>query len=365
MAHPPHLPNPSCSIAFRQLWQRLGLIILSIAFGLIGGLTGAAMTIGWVWPDFGGGNYWLVSQIDRTSSKTELQEMVKKETEQKIMTVYSGLQKFGTVSYLNESAKLGEAAIVGSDGWLSMYLPMEHDLNYYNSWIAVNSEGRNYQATGVLYDRQTKIVYFKIKGLPKADEKEIVNEQFKVMGFSEDEKTGNEIFVYQNDLWNSDFLDSDYFLTEKTHLDSAPIRLTSLQSKNFNSGSLVINDQGRLVGFVADNGAVLSSIYISRVLPGVLNKQQIIYPTLSVEGWFSREQKLVFDNNVVNGFLVTNVLKNDAKLQKGDVILEINGQIVDNENLWYNLKGETARLQVLRRGKVLDLEAPIKENVFK
>ena len=365
MSHPPHLPNPSCSISLRQLWQRLGLIFLSIIFGLIGGLTGAAMTIGWIWPDFGGGNYWLVSQVDRNGQRIELQEVIKKETAQKIMAVYSGAQKIGNVSYLNESSKLGTAAVVGSDGWLAMYLLNERDLNSYFSWTIVNIEGGTYQAKDALYDRQTKIAYFKIKGLPKIGDKETANEQFKVIGFSEGEKIGGGVFIFQNELWNSNFLDYEYFLTEKPHLDAAPIRLVSLQNKNYDIGSMVINGQGRLVGFVTENGAVLPSIYIARVLPGVLNKQQIIYPTLSVEGWFSQEQKLVADSNTIKGFLVTTVLKTDAKLQKGDVIMEINGQIVENENLWYNLRGETARLKVLRRGKFLDLEAQIKENIFK
>jgi S1-C subfamily serine protease len=128
---------------------------------------------------------------------------------------------------------------------------------------------------------------------------------------------------------------------------------------------LVFNVQGKLIGLINEKGEVVSGQYLTRVLPGVLNKQQIIYPTLSVEGWFSVEQKIVIDNEIQKGFLVVNVLKNDAKLQRGDVILEINGQIVENENLWYNLKGEKARLKVLRRGKVLEFEAEIKENIFK
>jgi len=365
MSHPPHLPNPSCSVPLHQSWQRLGLIVLSIVFGLIGGISGASMAIGWIWPDFGGGNYWLVSNVERATSRAELQEVIKKETVQKIMIVYSGSQKIGNVSYLNEKSKLGEAAVVGSDGWLSMYLPDQRDLNTYNLWTIVNNEGGNYQATKVLYDNKTRIVYFKIKGLSKVGEKEISNEQFKVIGFSEGEKIGSGIFVYQNGLWNSNFLDYEYFLTENPHLDSAPVRLFSLQNKNLNPGSMVINNQGRLVGFVMENGAVLQSVHIARVLPGVLNKQQIIYPTFMVEGWFSSEQKLVSDNNIIKGFLVTNVLKTDAKLLKGDIITEINGQIVENENLWYNLRGENARLKVLRRGKILDLEAVIKENIFK
>ncbi|MDO9509851.1 MAG: hypothetical protein Q7J14_01020, partial [Candidatus Magasanikbacteria bacterium] len=309
--------------------------------------------------------YWLVSNVERATSRVDLQEVIKKETAQKIMTVYSNSQKIGDVSYLNEQSRLGEAAVVGSDGWLSMYLSDERALNNYNLWMIINNEGGNYQATKVLYDSQTQIVYFKIKGLPKVGEKEMTNEQFKVIGFSEGEKIGNGLFVYQNGLWNSDFLDYEYYLTENPHLDSAPVRLFSLQNKNLKPGSMVINNQGRLVGFVMENGVVLQSIHIARVLPGVLNKQQIIYPTFMVEGWFSNEQKLVSNNNIIKGFLVTNVLKTEAKLLKGDIIMEINGQIVEDENLWYNLRGENARLKVLRRGKVLDLEAVIKENIFK
>lgn len=363
--HPPHLPNPSCSLALRQLWQRLSVVLLAVAFGLIGGLTGAAMAIGWIWPDLGGGDYWLVSQIERTSQKIELQEGIKKETSQKIMTVYLNSQKIGNTAYLNNNVKLGEAAVVGSDGWLAMYLSAERDLNSFRSWVIINNEGAVYQVSASLYDRQTKIVYFKIKGVSENGGKEIANEQFKVIGFSDGEKISDAVFVYQNDLWNMDYVDGEYFLTEKPHLDAAPIRLLSLQNKNLQAGSVVVNDQGRLAGFVTEKGSILPSIYMARVLPGVLNKQQIIYPTFSVEGWFSNEQKLMSGNSIVKGFLVTNILKTEAKLQKGDVILEINGQIADSENLWYNLRGEQARLKVLRRGEVLDLTATIKENIFK
>ncbi|HRY36417.1 MAG TPA: PDZ domain-containing protein [Candidatus Magasanikbacteria bacterium] len=365
MSHPPHLPNPSCSISLHQLWQRLGLIFLSIFFGLIGGLTGAAMTVGWIWPDLGGGNYWLVSQVDRSSQKVEMEEFIKKETSQKIMSVYENSQKSGEVSFLNSQSKLGEAALVGSDGWLAMYLSDEKKSNNFITWTAVNNEGRTYKIEKLLYDKLTKIVYFKIRGLTKSGETEIKNEQFKVIGFSENEKLGEQVFVYQNNSWRYNFLADEYSLTVKPHLDSVPMKVRTLENKNAPAGSLVLNNQGRFLGFLNENNEVIGSVYVNRVLPGVLNKQQIIYPTFSIEGWYSSEQILITDGGVVKGFLVTGVLKNDSKLQKGDIILEINGQIVENENLWYNLRGEQARLKVLRRGKVLDLEAQIKENIFK
>ena len=364
-SHPPHLPNPSCSISLHQLWQRLGLIILSVAFGLVGGLTGATMAIGWIWPDFGGGNHWLISQVDRNSQKVEMGEFIKKETSQKIMSVYENSQKSGDISFLNAQSKLGEAVLVGSDGWLAMYLSDEKKANYFSAWTAVNNEGRVYKLEKILYDRLTKIVYFKVHSLEKSGETENKNEQFKVIGFSENEKIGEQVFVYQTGSWRYNFLADEYAVTVKPHLDSVPLKVQTLENKNASAGALVLNTQGRFLGFLNENYEVVGSIYVNRVLPGVLNKQQIIYPTLSVEGWYSFEQVLLTDDGSIKGFLVTGVLKNDSKLQKGDVILEINGQIVENENLWYNLRGEQARLKVLRRGKVLDLEAQIKENIFK
>ncbi len=362
--HPPHLPNPSCSLLLRHLSQRLGIFLLAIISGLIAGLAGGAMAIGWIWPDFGGGNYLFVSQGERGNQRIEMEEVIKKETSQKIMTVYKGTQKAGDVTYLNSQNKIGEAVLVGSDGWLAMYLENERELNTVYLWAAVNHEGSVYQVEKNLYDKFTKIVYFKIKGSLKKDGDQIKNEQFKVVGFSDGEKFGSQVFVFQNNQWLYNFLDFEYFTTEKPHLDSVPLRVVSLGNKNTQIGSLVFTTQGRLLGVINKDGEMISSIYLTRVLPGVLNKQKIIYPTLSVEGWFSTEQKIIINNEAVKGFLVVNILKNEAKLQKGDVILEINGQIVEDENIWYNLKGEKARLKIMRRGTFLDLEAQIKENIF-
>ncbi len=361
--HPPHLPNKTCSLALHQAKQRMAIILLAVVFGLVGGVTGTSMAIGWIWPDLGGGNYWLVSQVDRTGQKVFLEEIIKKETEQKIMTVYPNTQKIGEVFYFDNNNKLGEAIVVGSDGWLAMYLENERDLINFQFWRVLNFENRIFQVSNQLYDKQTNILYFKIKNL--SDQEEIKNEQFKVMGFSEDFKNGDSVFVNQRGSWQTNFLEQDHYLTEKQHLDSTPLKLTILENKNIQAGSVIINKQGRLLGFVNKEGEMLGSVYMARILPGILNKQQIIYPTFMVEGWYSVEKPIFDQNGSYKGFLVTNVLKNEAKLQKGDIILEINGQIVENENLWYNLRGEKARLKILRRGKFLDIEAQIKENIFK
>ncbi len=365
MTHPPHLPNKTCSLSLRQLQQRLAVIILAVFFGLIAGLTGAIVTVGWIWPDFGGGNYWLVSQVDRNSQRFDLEDVIKREIVQKIFSVYNNTQKTGNVSYFDNNDKLGDAAIVGSDGWLCMYLENERELANYIRWSAVNFEGRIFKVNNPLYDKHSKMLYFKIKNINEQDEK-LKNEQFKVFGFSEEHKTGEAIFVYQNSLWQLNYLDQEYFNTEKNHLDAVPVRYTVLEKSGANPGSLAVNKQGRLIGFVNQKGEIFSSIYVSRILSGVLEKQQIIYPSLMVEGWYSMEKFLVDEKGeMINGFLVTNILKNDTKLLKGDVVLEINGQIVVNENLWYNLRGEKARLKVLRRGVILDIETEIKENIFK
>lgn len=363
--HPPHLPNPSCSLSFRRLSQNLVIFLLATISGLVAGLAGGAMAIGWIWLEFGGGNYWLVSQINNSNQRIEMEEVIKKETAQKIMTVYKNSQKTGEVSYLSSSDKIGEAALVSSDGWLAMYLENEKDLNSFYLWKAVSFEGGIYQVEKAVYDKFTEVVYFKVKGTVKKDGQEVKNEQFKIVSFADEDSPGTQVFVFQNEAWIYNFLDSGYFSVDKPHLDSVPKRLTILGNKNIPSGSLVFNTQGKMLGLVNEKGEMINGYYLTRVLPGVLNKQQIIYPTLSIEGWFSAEQKIVINNEIQKGFLVVNILKNDAKLQRGDVILEINSQIVENESLWYNLKGEKARLKVLRRGKVLEFEAEIKENIFK
>jgi len=93
-----------------------------------------------------------------------------------------------------------------------------------------------------------------------------------------------------------------------------------------------------------------------------MNEQKIIYPTLGLEGWYSDEQSIAIAGQTVNGFFVS---KGAGELRAGDIIVEANGLLAENDKMWYNVKAdEIIKLKVLRAGKNLDLEVKILEKKF-
>ena len=67
------------------------------------------------------------------------------------------------------------------------------------------------------------------------------------------------------------------------HTDIAPTRSYSLNSV-FVVGGVAINSQGKIVGFISEDNALLPASYITRLLSKVLNRQALAYPSLGVEG---------------------------------------------------------------------------------
>jgi len=121
---PPHLPPPVCNIADHKKWLRLKLILASAAFGLLAGLSGASILLGWIWPGYGGTDVWTVTEQNRSAlSKVQLEEKIAKEIQERIFSVYARATAFNSDSYLKKSDKLGEGVAISSDGWLAMYLP--------------------------------------------------------------------------------------------------------------------------------------------------------------------------------------------------------------------------------------------------
>lgn len=351
---PPHLPAPMCNMESHQKWQRLKILLAATGIGLLAGLSGASMMLGWIWPRYGEGDTWAVSQNFSTLSKAQMDKRVSQEVVDRVFDIYSNATAFGSGSYLREQDLLGEAVAISSDGWLAMYFPSYS--GSYKNWQILSSEKVVYNPEKALFDRYTGMIYVKI-----SSKQQTSGLQFKVASFSGDIHSFDAVFVYQNKNWNRSFVNFPVVDGGATHLDTAPAIFYSLDL-TATVGSLVVNDQGRVVGFVNKNGLLLPNGYITSVMAGILGQQKITYPSLGVEGWFSLEQPIVINGEAVSGFAVNKVWGKSSPLKKGDVILEINGKDITKEiesgsPLWYN--NQAAKLKVLRSGKTLELESPI------
>ena len=348
---PPHLPPKSSSIEFHRLWQRLKSLLAVVVFGLIAGMSGASMLLGWIWPRFAEGDTWITSYARPGLTRAQLENRIQEEISSRIVSVHKGLFSLNGTNYLNK--KIGDGIMLSSDGWFAIYQP-NYNGNYKNLYV-VSQDGQVRQPENALLDKYSGILYVKISAQGGSASGGKDYGQFKVAGFNDENSALDDIFIFHNSYWYHGaalYPSLNYLIP---HLDSAPLLSYSLNSP-FNSGEVAINNQGRVVGFVTEKNSLLPSFYITRILSKLLSQQAISYPSLGVDGWFSEEQPIVFGKEWAQGFMVTNVWSAVNPLRRGDVLMEINGRIVSADNLWYIISGDqTLNAKILRGGKTLDV----------
>jgi hypothetical protein len=343
---PPHLPPKSSNIKTHRMWQRLKVIFAVGAFSLVVGMCGAAMVIGWIWPRYAEGDTWITTYNRPALSKLQLEDRVRDEISARIFSVYSGLVNAGSANYFKQ--KIGDAAVVGSDGWMVLYKP-DYDGSYKSLYV-ITPDGAVYQPEAGLFDKYSGLLYLKIKGGP-----------FKVVSFGDNPAALDDIFIYQGSNWHHDQVQYPVLGAALPHMDSAPAIFYPVDG-NFTAGAVAINSQGRVVGILKEGNLLVPGEYITRIMPKVLSQSAVVYPSLGADGWFSGEQPLVSGKQTVIGFSVSRVWASGSLLRRGDVILEIDGRVVSADNLWYIISGkQTVRLKILRNGKNLEIVAKITE----
>ena len=354
---PPHLPKQVSDIKRHKQWLNVKNIVIVSLFGLFAGICGGAMAVGWIWPMYGGGDTWVVSQNRSGSSPSVLEDIINNESSEKIFAIYKNTSRTGGLSYFSATDKIGEAVAISSDGWLVAHLPGGEPVFSAAKWRALGKDGAVYAAEKLLWDSYAGVAYIKIIPLGQEAGRSTVT-QFRVAGFEDGLEPLSEVYVHEGADWRFARLGYKKPVSAGARLDSSPGFGYALEG-DFSPGSVVITGRGRVAGFVSKDGVVLPSFAVTRVMPSVLNSQTVSYPSFGVTGWLSDEQPAVVEDEKIAGFVVSDIWNSKSKLKKGDVILEINGQIVADESLWYNISGFEATLTISRAGKVFDLPAEL------
>lgn len=354
---PPHLPSPFCNIRDHHALQRIKIILASAGFGLLAGLTGASILIGWIWPTVAGEDLFAVSETRNARARQELDAKVREEkVNGRFAEVYATAVPFGQTVTLGAGDKLGDAMIVGSDGWLALYRPS--GIVNYKNWRVLLADGFFYRLETALFDKYSGFVYLKLAKNKVVGEDSI--QLNNLVDYRESElKAGDDIYIRQNNNWYHG-LATYAVRAGKTipHLDTAPNEFFALDNV-YNIGAVAINGQGRVVGVVTEKNLLLPITDLARILPRVLSEQKIFYPTLGIEGWFSSEQPVIFGKQELSGFVISRVFAG-LILKKGDVITKINGETVNMDKMWYN-KEQVLKLEVWRNGKYLNLDVKVGE----
>jgi hypothetical protein len=350
--YPPHLPPPTCNLERHKRWQRLKIIFVAVFFGLLAGITGASVTLGWLWPVAGEGDRFAVSYYRSSITSVQLEEKVREEMQNRTIHIYSAKSNLGDLEYFDPKNKVGDAVLVSNDGWMIMY-QSTGDVQLKN-WWGTTPEGGVMKLDKIIKDTNTGIVYVKTTASTTVFSKpvEFTEEKFDMT---------KPIFVYQDNVWISVGVTSKITrVLSQPHWEGiSPVAYTL--DNSFNPGSLVINAQGKLVGFMISANVFVPSSVSSRMLPLIFSKQKIVYLTLGVKGWYAEEREVVGEDRL-QGFLVAEVVSKSSVLKPGDIILESDNEIVDPNVMWYTIKNnKIAHLKVKRGTKLIELTTPVVE----
>lgn len=249
--------------------------------------------------------------------------------------------------------------ILSADGWLGIYAPHAKPEGV-TSWKIVADSGNVLNIESYLKDPATNMMYVKVSPPTSTI--------WHPVEFVSDTKVNDEVFIVTpGEFWQSAFVDQKgYFSFPEGHSDTVlPVQFELSQAIPL--GSIVVSKQGRIVGVGRGEHSVLLSTVISTQLPSLLTQGSLSYPSLGIEGWFSEEQPLILQNHVTPGFLVTKIVNKDSLFHKGDIILKLNGEIVEPEKMWYTIRSsKEINLQLWREGKLINMKVPIssKNNVL-
>lgn len=349
---PPHLPPPSSNLKSHRQFERLKIILVATFFGLLSGLSGAAILLGWIWPLSGVSDNFFLSRLSSGIPREQLQNRAQIKIADEIFTIYQKSATLGKAHYFSESDKVADAVMGVTSGWLVAKVS-SYD-GFTKDWAVVAENGSLYSISRGLYDNRAGLLYLSIS------RPSVVNQQFKVVNFNADVKQNDEVFVYQDGQWHSTLILGPGLGFADSHLDSASMPTYNLADR-FRSGSIVIDADGNMVGFVNDRSAVLALQNEDYFLNGIENKKQLVYRSLGVEGWYTDEKMLVINEEKLTGFIVTKVSGNKQFFQKGDIILSVNGRSADRTNLWENLSAAKVRVSIWRAGKIIEYQVDVVE----
>lgn len=327
-------------------------------FGLCAGVTGAAVLLGWIWPGFGGEYAYLSARQPASLARQAVADEAKVKIAEKVFSIYQRSTLLGGVRSLDPSDHIADGVVGVTSGWLVGYVPGFN--GRFKDWIIVGPTASLYQATKVLADKRSGLIYIKIARLTPAGSS-VFAEQFKVAAFTDTAETFDDILVLEDGQWYSTFLGKAVgAVSGSSYLDTAPSYNFTLPTP-FKNGSLAIDGQGNVIGFVVGGSKLMPISFLTGVLEGIEERPRVTYPTLGVEGWFERDRPLFVNGAPTVGFLVNAIVAGRSGLRKGDVVLEINGRPMTFRNLWYTIGDKTVRLKVLRAGKAIELEVAVIE----
>lgn len=315
MTDAPHLPPETCSIFWHKTKLGLPWFIVFVVVAFLAGVAASLSTIVWIAPNvvYDTSTYVFPKSTKDVAEDVGVDPSFVHDIEQQFVRVYDRNLLPQPQVYI-DSALVGNAAVLSSDGWVVLYNPT-YVRGEESRFQIVGFQGVSYDISQTIFDSNSGFVYMKLLG-----------NDFRVTSFIslDDTAPRSSVWVVSSAQWSRDQVHFDDALFSEEQIFASTLFDIYALSQSHEPGSAVVTDAGTLVGFVSATGDTVRPVqFVAHALPFILRGETISYPSLSLSGRFV--DGYTSGNRVIAdpGFLVSRAL-GIAQLRSGDVIVKIN-----------------------------------------
>ncbi len=336
----PHLPPPTCFIdqQTKMCWLKLSLFII-----LLSALTSVVASVSvynWFMPLYNEATYLIAN--NHATNDMVLDSQIIRQTNRRLVRVFDKTKSLDEQKYYIKQAELGRAILLSSSGWAVMYRKEkpQHQI------FGVDYLGQVVEVEKTVFDAKNNLLYLKFSG----------NNYF-VVSFADIDKLeiGSQLLAV-NSEWRVIKI-KDKFNNQPTIYNLFAYYNQFKVDDSEDLGTILFNQQGELVGFVAKDKSIILNLSLKENLDSILNTEQLKFKTEKVQGYWVEGQ---FKNQWQEiGFYVVNINPQEKLYKLGvrnsDIILNINGQkITSSKFLSFDSK-DIFKVKVWRKNKEIEL----------
>lgn len=322
----PHLPPDACNVVTHYRLQSLWKTLFVVFIGFLSGICATFVAVAWIVPQYGTPTTIpSFNQSNRGTSSDTPDTFLSQQTEQRILTLFDSRKKVAKKFY-PESAFLGEAALLSSDGWAVVYDP-DNQLPDTSLWDGVDHQGISHTVLRTVRDTTHNLIYVQFSG-----------EGFRIMSFVsfDDETVGDALWSLSRSTWARTYAEEPVRLKEASSIvawqEVSAVRVLPLPPKK----SILLSNSGALYGFASSNGIVVPAWLMDYELGSILTRGTITFNAVSWKGFFVTKKTDGTVTKAADGFYIESAARGES-VKAGDLVTRVNGKSVTPERLSHDL----------------------------
>ncbi|MBU0596996.1 hypothetical protein KKA94_02430 [Patescibacteria group bacterium] len=352
MNPPPHLPAKTCSVKTHMLFKFLPWAIFVILISALTGIIVSLSVVDWFLPSILPDARVITDGRIGSVNVASIDPLLDRQIKESVVSVYNKNEKVGESIY-KESALVGRATILSSDGWAVMSAKEGATLRLNNIEV-LDSKGGINNITKIISDSVSGLVYIKIEGegyrvmaLPQWDD---VLKQDSLWQLTRNEYEE----VYLGDYSSENDSSENLSISEPSFsYEILPISVT---------GGIILTNRGELAGFVDNGGRLLPSWLIVNQLSSVLSLGLVEYTGLPYQGYFVEVTSNQTRRQSTTGFYITYspTVAGLSALGRTDVIIDIENEPIDRFDFARQilLAPDPINITILRGEELVDIAVP-------